>query len=183
MRFLDKLLRKLRHNRVAKFAKPNSNALDLGCGLDFAFLKSIAGKVKSGYGIDKKAENADLGVLHIRNINLDEDDLPDEWRGFFDQAFALAVIEHLANPERALVKIYKTMKPGGEIYITTPSKMARPVLNWLSALGLIDSEEIKDHKHYFLKQELTDLLRKAGFSEIKHRFFELGFNQFLSAKK
>ena len=96
----------------------------------------------------------------------------------------LAVLEHVYHPRFVLEQIYRSLKKGGEIILTTPSRAAKPVLEFLAfKLRLIDEEEIRDHKHYFSKQELLNLFKEVGFKEINHSYFECGFNHLVTAKK
>jgi hypothetical protein len=50
-------------------------------------------------------------------------------------------------------------------------------------LRIINEAAIRDHKHYFSKKELVELLQKVGFKKISHSYFELGFNQKVTAHK
>lgn len=180
---LDPILRYLREKQAAGFIGRRGTVLDAGCGRDAHFLHSIKHKIKIGFGADKKSQNITIGNIKLFSLNLEDDKFPEEWNSFFDQVFMLASLEHFNVPEAILKKIYKVLKPGGRIYITTPSPWARPILSVLARLRLIDSEEINDHKHYFSKKEHSYIIESARFKDIKHKYFEFGFNQFISARK
>lgn len=179
---LDTILRYLRERQVAGFVG-SGIVLDAGCGRDAHFLHSIKHKIKIGFGADKKSQNITIGNIKLFSLDLENDEFPEEWNSFFDQVFMLASLEHLNWSEAVLKKIYRALKPGGEIYITSPSPWARPILNVLARLRLIDAEEIHDHKHYFSKKEQSYIIENAGFKDIKHKYFELCFNQFILARK
>ena len=101
-----------------------------------------------------------------------------------DCVLSLAILEHLYNPKLYLQDVYKSLKPGGVLLLTTPSPYSKPVLEFLSRqLKLIDRKEIDDHKHYFSLSELETLAKEVGFKEFKASYFELGMNDFLLAKK
>ncbi len=53
---LDPLLRRFRARKVIPLikSKPQSLLLDIGCGYNFSFLKTVKPYVKSGIGIDFK---------------------------------------------------------------------------------------------------------------------------------
>lgn len=100
-----------------------------------------------------------------------------------DVVTMLAVIEHLENPLEVLRKLFKALKPGGKIVITTPSPLNWAVLEILSKLGLQSKREIDEHENYFFKKSIIRLLSKAGFKNISHEYFELYLNNFVCAEK
>jgi len=65
-------------------------------------------------------------------------------------------------------------------------KLAKPILEFLAfKLGVIDRDEIADHKQYFNVAELKELLVKCGFrpEDISAHTFLFGLNNFILAKK
>ena len=85
----------------------------------------------------------------------------------------LAVLEHLSYPEDILKEIHRVLKKDGRLIITVPSKIAKPILEFLSyKMNVIDRLEIEDHKKYYNKKdtqkafsfEITDktLVSKTG---------------------
>ena len=97
----------------------------------------------------------------------------------FDTIVALAIIEHLSVEDVHAVfeQFKKSLNPNGHIFLTTPTVMAKPVLDTLAALNLVDRENIAEHKHYWTHQDLIDLANKTGFVIKKYNLFQLGFNQ------
>jgi 2-polyprenyl-3-methyl-5-hydroxy-6-metoxy-1,4-benzoquinol methylase len=97
----------------------------------------------------------------------------------FDTIVALAVIEHINVPEvyQIFKKFKEKLKPGGKIILTTPTKTAKPILNFMTHIGLADKENIAEHKHYWTKKEIFDLAEENGFEIKKYKKFQLGFNQ------
>ena len=181
---LDDLIRRLRLHMVTKNIKDGSIILDIGCGENFWFIKSNKDKFKYSFGIDKRAWPFETPDLKISNYDIDaQGDLPIS-ENSVDQVFITAVLEHLNHPAEVLSKIYKVLKMGGELLLTTPTTASKPVLEFLAfKLGIIDRREIEDHKYYFSKKELLTLLKTVGFGNVKHQYFELGFNHFIKAKK
>jgi 2-polyprenyl-3-methyl-5-hydroxy-6-metoxy-1,4-benzoquinol methylase len=98
----------------------------------------------------------------------------------FDLIVALAVIEHIDEPiVKSIFEKFKTLlKPGGCILITTPLPASKPLLEFLAFLGLLDKENINEHKHYWQKTELYNLAHSTGFSIGKYKKFQFGLNQF-----
>jgi len=85
----------------------------------------------------------------------------------FDLALSLAVVEHLNDPLFFLSELKRVAR---RVIITTPSPRAKPVLEFLAFLRLINRDHIKDHKHYLDKTQIEFL----GF---RHKYFLFGLNQ------
>lgn len=185
--FLEKLLRILRTRKVLRYL-PQNNAIicDIGCGPIPKFLLDLEGKIEEGWGVDKKTTTKSWSD-RIRTIkqDLDEDLLLPFIEDKFDCVFLIAVLEHIKFPP--LKEIWRVLKPDGIIILTTPTIFSKPILEFLAyRLNLLSKEgikDIKDHKHYYSKRELIDLLKNLGFYKVWHRYFELGFNQIVFAKK
>lgn len=179
----DKLIQNLRYRKVVGLI-PYGTLADLGCG-DGDFLQYLVnkGRVASGYGIDRKIK-CSTDTKH--NLILKEGDLNKEiplGNESVDSVTALAVIEHLHEPEVLVREIYRVLKPNGICILTTPSPAAKPVLEFLAfKLKIISEQDIKDHKRYFNKKELQHLF--SQFSEsVKIDNFQFGFNTIIIAKK
>jgi len=97
----------------------------------------------------------------------------------FDTIVSLAVIEHI--PVKEVFNIFQkfsvVLNKGSRIFLTTPTKMAKPVLEFWASIGIIDKENIEEHKHYWSKKEIYDLAKKTGFVVRKYKKFQIGFNQ------
>ena len=103
-----------------------------------------------------------------------------------DAAISLAVLEHLDAPDVFLKEAYRVLKPGGTIFLTTPSPRGKPVLELISfRLHLIDPREIEDHRQYFDAAMLRAAFTHAGFADanIVHSTFQLGMNNIVVATK
>jgi len=152
-RFLEKILQNYRFKKVKPYLK--GDVLDFGG--NEGELKKL---VKGNYLV----VNYDHSVMENRQ---------------FDTIVSLAVIEHIDPDEVFMIfhKFKKTLNAGGRIFLTTPTKVAKPVLEFLAFLGILDKENIEEHKHYWSKEEIYDLADKTGFSVRRFKRFQLGFNQ------
>lgn len=181
--FLEHFLSELRFQQAIKYIDKNSVIADIGCGFSGNLLKRIKGKIKTGIGYDISVAKKGLP----ENILLKKADLNktiDNRKNYFDVITALAVLEHVENPEGFLKQIKAILKGKGRIIITTPHKRGKTILEFLSLkLGLISRSEIKDHKNYFNERMLKVLLKKVGFKIIKLGSFEFGWNLFCVAQK
>lgn len=181
----DLCLRLWRIRRVLPFIKkvPDCRLLDIGCGWEARFLREMAPYIVKGVGIDPKAPSLEEGGrLTILRERLDGA-LPLE-TGSFDVVSMLAVLEHLARPEAIVSEVWRVLRPGGWFVGTVPSHWGKPVMEFLAfRLNMISREEIQDHKAYYDRASLRALLGRSGFSEIGHRYFQLGMNNFFYAQK
>jgi len=98
----------------------------------------------------------------------------------FDTIVTLAVIEHIYPKD--VLQIFKKfnrehLKNGGKIFLTTPTKLAKPILDFMAWIGLVGKENIAEHKHYWSKWDIYRLAEESGFIVSKHKRFQLGLNQ------
>ncbi len=178
--YFDILFRKLRETKIKNLVPVNSKLCDLGCGSG-KFLYSIASNIKEGVGVDYS-----IRPHKIANLSFIKTDLEKKIKlqsNKFNVVTSLAVLEHLNNPENLVREAYRILKKNGKLIMTTPSKLSKPILEFLAFLNLINRGHIKDHKHYFNKEELIMMLKKAGFKDIKISSFEFGMNDLITARK
>jgi len=177
--FIDRTLSRMRYKKVMPYIKKDLVVADIGCGKEGLFLKNISSKIKKGFGFDFKLKKE---IKH-KNITLINGDFA-KHKDKFDVVIMMAVLEHLDNPLKILKQIYSKLNKGGVIILTTPDKRSKWILEFLAFdMHIINEDEILDHKHYFNKKELFSILKTANFSKIKHKHFQFGLNNFITAKK
>ena len=180
--FLEEILCKLRFQKVIKSIPPGSRVLDLGCGFNGKLLKKIEEKISLGVGIDISVNSQNKSskiklIAHDLNYPLP---FPENE---FDVVTSLANLEHLESPQKSLEEIFRVLKPGGILLLTTPTLFAKPILECLAFFRIISKKEIQDHKNYFTKNILKRYCKEIGFSSSRHRYFQLKMNNFLIAIK
>lgn len=182
--FFDKLLRWLRHRKVIKYIPKDSIVCDIGCGSDASFLKKISCFIKQAVGLDKEVNNFKNTNIELKQIKVfKEIPLGGETS---DVVAMIAVIEHLDEPQKILNETFRILKQGGKLVLTTPTPLAKPILEFLSfKLGLIDKNEVGSHKNYFWTKDIKKMLLLSGFKEegIKNYFFECYLNNLVIAQK
>lgn len=180
---LEGFLSYFRFSRVARHIAQNSRVLDLGCGYNGFFLRKNRDKISSGVGVDVLVDKNNLDSK-IELISHDLNQVLPFEENSFDVAVSLANLEHLENPIKNAHEIFRVLKPGGLLLLTTPTTYAKPVLEFLSfKLKIVSEEGVRDHKNYFTREKLVGILKNAGFSYVKHGYFQLFMNNFIYARK
>lgn len=175
---LDNIIAYVRIAKVKKEIPNGSRLLDLGCGYNGDLLTSLKDYIREGGGID-------LSVNPKSNLKQGRVDaqLPFADKSF-DVVTALAIIEHVNDPEMMLSEILRVLKPSGMVLITTPSMAGKLPLELMAKLGIISREEISDHKRYYTRQSLILALKNAGFRSIRVNYFGIMYlNLFGKAKR
>ena len=176
---LEPILRKMRIRQVLPTIRqyPNCKVLDVGCGWDYRLLRTIEPYISSGTGVDFKVPELINGKISTHQIMLDSK-LPFT-EGYFDVVTMLAVLEHLSNPLGIVKEIERVLTRKGRLVLTVPSKLSRPVLEFLSyKLKIVNEDEIRDHKKYYDYTELKNLFAQTSLTIERHKYFQLGMNNF-----
>lgn len=163
----------LRHK--SRFSKI-SRILDVGCGFNCAFLKSIKNEIKECYGIDPKVNDPYVdGIEVIREKFIDK--LPFE-DNFFDIITLLAVIEHIEEIEILLRELYRVINKKGLLLLTAPTDKSERILSVFAKLGLLNPEEIYDHKRHPSQNFIRNTIERCGFKTLKIKSFQINLNCF-----
>ena len=166
--------------------------VDLGCGPEIRFYKFLIKNsviINKYIGVDPLIDNSVISkykgnnkVVLIKNpltksIPLDSNSV--------DLVVGFAFLEHVDNPEKILKDSYRLLKINSTAIYTTPTIPAKKVLEFLAyKLNLISKREIREHKNYFSKQSLIELLKSFKKNIIiTHKYFEFGLNNLLFFKK
>ncbi|RDU72517.1 class I SAM-dependent methyltransferase [Helicobacter aurati] len=202
---LEPMLRTMRLKKilpsVREFANPK--VLDIGCGWEARLLQEIEPFITHGVGIDLKAPTIHTDKLHVfshffeskegidsfnaskaSSCNNKKCDLPFDNESF-EIATLLAVLEHLHHPLEMLKEIHRILKPKGILLLTVPSRLAKPLLEFLAyKLHIVSEAEIRDHKQYYNKTDIYKLISMVqGLTIVKHQYFQFGMNNFCKIVK
>ena len=97
----------------------------------------------------------------------------------FDTIVVLAVIEHI--PVGDVFDVFRSftgkLRPDGMLLLTTPTPQAKRLLELMAFFNLLDRHNIREHKHYWTKEDICRLAEKNGFVMKQYKKFQLGFNQ------
>jgi SAM-dependent methyltransferase len=188
---LEPMLADLRAQRANKLIPPplrDGRILDVGCGSFPYFLAHTSFKEK--FAIDQIPLSSNTASeLKIESFTLDleiEPHLPFE-DNFFEAVTLLAVVEHLdpALMAKLFKEVYRVLKPGGMVILTTPAAWSDGLLKFMARLSLVSAEEIHEHAYAYTLPLLGWYFGQAGFEMTKTNFgyFEFMFNMWATAKK
>ena len=137
--------------------------LDVGCGNGWVVKKiSKNNNCKKAIGIDKSKkmiEQASKKMDNIKEEFIHTDIESWKYRGKFDFVFSMESLYYADSIERALQKIYKLLKPGGQLFCGTDFYTDnKATARWASIM--------KIQMHLHSKKEWRQLFFNAGF-EVK----------------
>ena len=183
---LDYIIAKFRYVQVDKYIIEGSDVVDIGCGQKGAFLIRHKDKIAHGYGFDFEIhDHKKDNIQFINNRNMDKFPLEEK---SIDTIFMNALLEHLENPEELLLNALEILKNNGKIVMTTPTPISKPLLEFMAyRLHIINEVEIREHKHYYSKQDVEKLIEKLNnkynVELFEYKTFELKLNSLIVIKK
>lgn len=158
--------------------QPGLQVLDCGCGpgtisLDIAAAVAPGAVTGVDFGqsqIDAASQAAAArGISNTRFVQGSAYELPFA-DGSFDRVFSHALLEHLAQPARALAEFFRVLRPGGVLGVCTPDVgglLVAPVSPELNAAILGYNAMQKDNGGDLeIGRRLGALLGEAGFEEV-----------------
>ena len=175
---LTPFLQRRRFAAIAPYFR--GDVLDLSCGNG-----ALARHLQPGQyylGTERRRETvARLHGLHpgreflVRDLECDDLALDRQ----FDTVLLMAVLEHLAAPDRVLRQLPPYLKEGGRVLITTPTPLGHRLHGWGARLGVFHLGAANDHKQIFTQYTLTAAAERSGLWPVTYRSFLLGGNQLL----
>uniref|UniRef100_A0A7C6EIR9 Class I SAM-dependent methyltransferase n=1 Tax=candidate division WOR-3 bacterium TaxID=2052148 RepID=A0A7C6EIR9_UNCW3 len=162
-------------NKLKKL--PSGNLLDCGCNigrLSSGWNKGMVIGVDIAYALLKKGKRI---YPYINFVQGDLREIEFFKKDSIDNAIAIEVIEHLDRVDDFLNGLYKILKPGGMVLITTPSYSGkRPEMLKLGVLKSFGIKQGIEREYYFhtayKPEELRDIVVKSKFSVIEYGSFE-----------
>ncbi|NND33183.1 MAG: methyltransferase domain-containing protein, partial [Saprospiraceae bacterium] len=170
--------------------KGHENVLDIGSGLG-VFSRMLARDLPAGrvVGVEKSADQLNK-CLKLASEDRENDlvdfrsggayDLPlltEEW-GHFDLVFIRFLLEHLAQPVKALQQAKKALKPGGRIILVDDDHANFRIAPATSAFDRMWQIYCQVYDQMgndpFVGRHLVSLLHQAGFRDFKIDFVLFG---------
>lgn len=162
--------------------KNPKSILDVGCGDGFYLhlLAALFPKAKIvGMDNDENALKSASVNLKGKNVKLKHGNIYNLSfvSNSFDTVLASEILEHLEDDSKGLKEIHRVLRPGGLLLISVPHANY-PILwdpiNWF--IEKIFNTHIKkgffsgiwnQHERLYFKDQLTRLVKKAGFKNVK----------------
>lgn len=149
--------------------------LDIGCGAN-NFVHSYG----NGVGVDVFPwDGCDVVIKDAATLPFK--------KGEFDTITYLACLNHIPNRNASVKSAYKLLNPGGQVLITMITPRWGKFIHWLRFRNDPDHKDRHiDHDHELLgmsEKQVSDILRAAGFKNIRRRRFAFGLNNLYIANK
>jgi SAM-dependent methyltransferase len=127
--------------RLIRAQPSGRSALDVGCGTGrlLAFLEATMSDVATT-GVDIGAPPEFHAKGHFARASAFDLPFPDN---SFDLVFCSHVIEHLVDPQAVLSELTRVCRPGGYVYVETPS--ARSILTFLGGRFWDDPTHVRPY--------------------------------------
>lgn len=116
-------------------------------------------------GIDINAHAIEIAKLNYPDIKFRVMDFFD-LEGQYDVIYMQQVIEHIENPDKALIKLKSLLKSGGKLILTCPNHWAyvSKSISWLMNKKFCYDPT---HVHEFNPKELVSIVEDSGFKKLK----------------
>ncbi len=143
-----------------------ANILDIGCGVGSISFYA-ASKCFSVFGLDISQKAINISKKTAKKLNLtsktqfqkvDIQKIKLE-KNKYNYALCFEVLEHLTKDQEVIDKIYKSLRKGGILIMSTPSKNA-PLFKWGFAR---EFDQKVGHLQRYSSKELSEKLGKSGF--------------------
>jgi 2-polyprenyl-3-methyl-5-hydroxy-6-metoxy-1,4-benzoquinol methylase len=162
--------------------------LDLGCGFDVGLSKRFLNSAHEIIAVDLEVDKS-LALLNP-NLRILEGYIPEILNEIpeksVDIIIANNILEHLDSPANVLEILRNKFKEDFTFYFNVPSWIGRYALEYAAfELGKAPREEMVDHKTYFSKKDLWQLLVDSGMSpdEFKVKSHKFGLNTYAIRRK
>ena len=180
--FYGRLTPYVQRSRLAAarpFLSAGQRVLDLGCGLT-----SLPGSVPLYVGCDRNeavlAENRRRfpdATLLCWDVGVEDPSAALLAGPRFDVILMLALLEHLAEPWKALQRAGSLLAPAGRLVATTPHPLGRLPLEAGAKLGLLSPHADEEHETLLSHRALREAGARAGLALVSYRRFLFGLNQ------
>ena len=137
--------------------------LEVGCA--YGFFLAEAKSYFEVHGIE--VSDSAVRFCRARGLDVEQGELTEEYiarRGPFDAVVMLDVVEHLMEPDKVMELLWRAMKPGGKLLLSTG--------DWESGLSRIMRRNWRlmtppQHVFFFSPRTMSAMLTRVGFAVIE----------------
>jgi SAM-dependent methyltransferase len=163
--------RRLREYVISKVPKAAETILDVGCGNGWA-AKELLPRGKKVFSLDISVTNpSEVKKLYPSSSNLgiaaDSFRLPFN-NASFDCVFASEIIEHVFDPSKFVEELFRVVKKGGSLIVTTPYKEK---LIYYLCIHCNKKTPANSHIHSFDEKKLKSLYDENDLYSFSFRTF------------
>jgi 2-polyprenyl-3-methyl-5-hydroxy-6-metoxy-1,4-benzoquinol methylase len=159
--FWFRIRNKIIGNLISRYLSPQSRILEVGCGTGYVsrYLKELGYHVECS---DQSSNALEFCKRRESGINYYQYDLMEpRFTEEFDGVCAFDVLEHIDDDAIVLKNLYKSLKPGGLLFVTVPADGRL----W-SAMDIY-----AEHKRRYSAEELSMKLKGTGFKVVELSYF------------
>jgi 2-polyprenyl-3-methyl-5-hydroxy-6-metoxy-1,4-benzoquinol methylase len=166
---------------IESYPQDKAVALDIGCGNGFDTIKLLK-KSSQVTGLDVENFVREEYRGYFKFVLGDGVTMPFR-KSSFDLITCWEVIEHVKDPKQFLKEIFRILKPGGVLFLSTPNRLrlSNRLINLYKKIEypyvLGKDKDVGDivHLREYTLEDLTLLVKNAGFSVNKKEGVFLGF--------
>jgi 2-polyprenyl-3-methyl-5-hydroxy-6-metoxy-1,4-benzoquinol methylase len=169
----NKRLQIVFHEFLTKKDLKNKTFLEVGCGLGYFSERALSmGAKVTGIDVGSKlVKKTKDRVPGGRFLTASAAKLPFK-NNTFDIVLCTEVIEHVEFQQKTLKEMFRVLKHGGVLVITTPNRIFKPAFDLLSYLKI---RPYRGNENWIYQWKLKKMLVKLGFRIDKERFFNFIF--------
>lgn len=174
---VSQYLERLRMNAIRSYIL--GDVLDIGCGYG-SVVRTFSPNPNNYMGIDHNPTvvqwlKKQYPGYKFLSLDLDSESIPTQRK--FDTILMIAVLEHLARPERLVSSLTDLLKSTAKVVLTTPTPLGGRVHALGGGMGIFSREAKDDHKGFYSRGSLEELFLMANLKVTEYHLFMAGMNQ------
>ena len=164
-----------RHKLVFDWVPDCKRILDAGCGFG-ELTRHLSSKAEAVYGCEPNQELIGRAIEECGNLahlffgGVEQTPYP---TAFFDVVVLADVLEHVRDERTVLDEIFRVLKPGGTMIITTPHRGAFSFMDTENYIWLMQKYAPGVHQALFRIKHGRNPEAKPGYGD-RHRHYSLG---------
>ena len=157
------------HLYAAELIAPDSQVLDIGCASGY-LAEILKQKNCSVTGVELNPKAADQARRTCKNViegSIEDKTVLGSIKDKYEYILMLDVLEHLVDPEAALLNLRSKLKPNGQIIISLPNIAYYAHRLSLFFLGRFEYQESgifdRTHLHFYTLNSAQKLFKSRGY--------------------